>query len=394
VHSLSEYSIARLFVLCSRPSPGAGAREEVLRLAGSVLDWDRALGKAEEEGILPLLYWNLRDDPGAVPAAVLETLRRSFLRNLARNTQVYREMELFLESVRRAGLRVALTKGGRLALDLYPDVALRPFWDVDFIVHPSDWPALKKTLGGIGYTEAADSGGGPAAADPPLDWTYSPYYRKDSLFLEFHFTPLGLHFRNREEDGLWSSASRLSVRGTEAMVLPAEHELCYLCIHAQQHSYQRLVWLSDIAELASRPGLDWDRVLKISRAERVKGPVFYGLHLANTLWPGAVPPGPLAELLPGPLESAGLRILWPEASTVARRAVPAWPYYMPSLFSLWERKSPGLAARTLRDVLFPPRAWLAVNCGLPPNSLRLYGRYLGRILQPVLTAAKRFTADP
>ena len=389
MHSLSEHSLARLFILCSRPAPGPGAREEVLRLAGSVRDWDRALGKAEEEGILPLLYWNLRDNPGAVPAAVLETLRRSFLRNLARTAQVYRELELFLESVRRRGLRAALTKGGRLALDLYPEPALRPFWDVDFIVHPSDWPALKKILAALGFAASADGGG-----DPPLDWAYSPYYRKNSLFLEFHFTPLGLHFRNRGEDGLWSSASRLSVRGTEAMVLPAEHELCYLCIHAQQHSYQRLVWLSDIAELASRPGLDWDRVLKISRVERIKGPVFYGLHLANTLWPGAVPPGPMAELLPGPFERAGLRILWPEAATAARRAAPAWPYYMPSLFSLWERKSPGLAARTLRDILFPPRAWLAATCGLPPNSLRLYGRYVDRILRPVLTAAKRFTAAP
>jgi len=391
---LSEHSLARLFVLCSRPAPGPGAGEEVLRLAGSVRDWGRALGKAEEEGILPLLYWNLRDVPGAVPAAVLETLRRSFLRNLARAAQVYRELELFLESVRRGGLRAALTKGGRLALDLYPEPALRPFWDVDFIVHPSDWPALKKILAATGFTEAAGSGEGPDAADPPLDWAYSPYYRKDSLFLEFHFTPLGLHFPDPEEDGLWSSASRLRVRGTEAMVLPAEHELCYLCVHSQQHSYQRLIWLSDIAEMALRPGLDWDRVLKISRAERVRGPVFYGLHLADTLWPGAVPPGPMAELRPGPFEIAGLRLLWPASQMAARRAAPAWPYYMPSLFSLWERKSPGLAARTMRGILFPPRAWLARNCGLTPNSLRLYGRYFDRIFRPVLTAAKRFTAAP
>jgi hypothetical protein len=265
---------------------------------------------------------------------------------------------------------------------------------VDFIVHPADWPALKRILGDIGYTEAAGPGGGPADADPPLDWTYSPYYRKDSLFLEFHFTPLGLHFPNREGDGLWSSASRLNVRGTEAMILPAEHELCYLCIHAQQHSYQRLIWLSDIAELSLRPGLDWDRVLRISQADRVRGPVFYGLHLANALWPGTVPPGPLAGLRPGLIERAGLRILWPAASTTARRPAPPWPYYMPSLFSLWERKSPGLAVRALRGILFPPRAWLAVNCGLPSNSLRLYGRYFDRILRPLLTAAKRFTAAP
>jgi len=391
---MSEHSLARLFVLCSRSVLAPGARGEVLRLAGSVRDWPRALGKAEEEGILPLLYWNLREDPGAVPAPVLETLRISFLRNLARTAQLYRELERLLESVRRAGLRAALTKGGRLALDLYPEPALRPFWDVDFIVHPSDWPALKKILGDIGYTETTNSGGGPAAADPPLDWAYSPYFRKGPLFLEFHFTPLGLHFPNGKNDGLWSSASRLRVRGTEAMVLPVEHELCYLCIHAQQHSYQRLVWLSDIAEMALRPGLDWERVLRISRAERVRGPVFYGLYLANALWPGTVPPGPLAELRPGPFERAGLRILWPAGAAAARRAAPAWPYEMPSLFSLWERRSLILAARTLRGILFPPRAWLAANCGLPPDSPRLYGRYLGRVLRPVLTAAKRFTAAP
>jgi len=384
---LSEQNLARLFVLCSRPGPCPDAGEEVLRLAGAVRDWERALERAEGEGILPLLYWGLRDNPGAVPSSVLETLRLSFLRNLARTAQVYKELELFLEPVRRAGLRAALTKGGRLALDLYPEPALRPFWDVDFIVHPFDWPTLDGILGRLGYSPAAEGGG-----EQRLDWTYSPYYRKGSLFLEFHFTPLGLHCPSGGEDDYWSSAGRLRVRGTEAMVLPAEHELCYLCIHAQQHSYQRLVWLADIARLASLKEIDWDWVLGICRAEKVKGPVFYGLHLANTLWPGVVPAGPLAGLLPGPFERAGLRLLWPEAATAARRPAPAWPYYMPSLFSLWERRSLGLAAKTLWAIFFPPRTWLANNCGLPVNSPRLYSRYLERLLRPVLTAAKRFVA--
>ncbi len=389
MHALSEHSLARLFVLCSRPAPGPGTREEVLRRSGSVRDWDRALGAADEEGILPLLYWNLRDNPGAVPAAVLERLRLSYLRNLARNTQLYRELEPFLESVRRAGLRAALTKGARLALEIYPDIALRPFWDVDFFVHPSDWPALKRILGGLGYAEAAESGGKSGASDPHLDWTYSPYFRKGPLFLEFHFGPLGLHVRSREEDGFWSSAGRLSVRGTEAMILPAEHELCYLCIHAQQHSYRRLIWLVDIAELASYSGLDWDWISRIVRAEKVRGSVFHGLHLADTLWPGAVPPAPLSGLQPGSLERAGFRLLWSEAAIAARSAGPAWPYDMPSLFALWEGRSPALAARTLRGILFPPRAWLAATSGVPANSPRLYGRYFARLLRPVFTAAKR-----
>ncbi len=265
---------------------------------------------------------------------------------------------------------------------------------MDLIVHPADWDGVRRLLAGLGFVEAG--GAAPVAAGaagPALDWTYSPYFKKGPLFLEFHAHPLGLHFPSRGEDGFWSSAGRLQVRGTEAMVLPAENELCYLCVHAQQHSYDRLIWLADIARLAGRPGLDWDWVCRIARDERIRGPVFYGLHLAAALWPGSVPAGPRDELRPGPVESAGLRLLWPEASTASRRDAAPWPYYMPSIISLWERRDPGLAARTIGQIFFPPKAWLAAATGVAADSPRLYGRYAERLFKPALTAARRLL-DP
>jgi hypothetical protein len=377
---------SRLLVLGCRPVPNADGGGDVPRLAAAVRDWGVTLAKAEREGVAPLLYWSLRERGGAVPAAPLESLRLAFLKNLGRTAQVYRELEPFLAELRRSGLRAALTKGGRLALDVYPDAALRPFWDVDFIVHPDDWDGIRRILGGLGFREAGAPG-------PALDWTYSPYFRKGSIFLEFHAHPLGLHFPCPAEDGFWSSAGRLQVRGTEAMVLPAENELCYLCVHAQQHSYERLIWLADIARLAGRPGLDWDWVCRIARDERIRGPVYYGLYLAGSLWPGSVPAGPLDELRPGAIETAGLRLLWPLSSAAGRPAAEPWPYYMPSLFSLWERRDPGLAARTVGQIFFPPRVWLAAATGVPAGSPRLYGRYVERIFRPVLTAARRIM-DP
>ncbi len=116
------------------------------------------------------------------------------------------------------------------------------------------------------------------------------------------------------------------------------------------------LWLADIARLALRVGLDWKWVCRIAQAERIKGPVFYGLHLAETLWPGSVPPEARQDLRPGPVESAGLRLFWPPAATASRSVAPAWPYDMPLLFSLWERRDPVLAARTLGRIFFPPKA--------------------------------------
>jgi hypothetical protein len=379
---------ARLFVLCARPEPGPEARAEASRRAAEVRDWDRALARADAEGLLPLLYWGLRADPGAVPAPVLESLRRAFLKNLARNAQLFRELEPVLESIRKAGLRAALTKGGRLALDVYPDIALRPFWDVDLIVHPDDWAPLLRILDRLGF--AGPSAGAAGAARPKaLDWAYSPYFKKGPLVLEFHAHPLGLHFPGRDAGGFWSQAGRLPLRGTEALVLPAENELCYLAVHAQQHSYSRLIWLADIAALAARPGLDWGWVGRIAGEARIRGPVHHGLHLAGTLWPGAVPPDGLAALRPGPVEAAGLRWLWSEAAVARRAPAPDWPYYMPSLFSLWERKDPGLALRTVAEILFPPKAWLASATGIAASSPRLYGRYVERLFRPAVTAVRR-----
>ncbi len=386
---VSEAVTARLFALCARLDPGPAARAEAVRLAAGVRDWDRVLARAEAEGLRPLLYWGLRDSAGAVPAPVREALRRAFLRNLARNTQLFRELEPALDAIRGAGLRVALTKGARLALDVYPDPALRPFWDVDLIVHPADWASLRRILDRLGFAGPSVGAAGDAAGPRVLDWSFSPYFRKGPLFLEFHAHPLGLHFPVRGADGFWASAGRLRVCGTEALVLPAECEMCHLAVHAQQHSYSRLVWLADIAALAGRPGLDWDRVVRVAREARVRGPVHHGLRLAEALWPGAVPPGCLAALRPGPVEAAGLRWLWPEAAVARRAPAPDWPYYMPSLFSLWERKDPVLALRTVAGILFPPQAWLAAATGAAAGSPRLYGRYAGRLFRPAVTAARR-----
>ncbi len=386
--------MARLLVLCSRPKPGLGIRPEVHRLLDSGPDWERLLIKADEEGVLPLLYWNLRDWRDAVPPDVLARLKVHYLRNLARNSQLSREIEPFLQAVTGSGLKVVLTKGLRLALTVYPDIALRPFWDVDFFVRPADWRAVKTILHGQSFEETPEpeTGARLAAGDP--DRAYSPYFRRGGLVLEFHFSVLGLHSPFGPDPMEALTAAPIPICGTEVPVLSPEAELCYLCLHAQQHSYQRLVWLVDIAELASKPGLDWGGVLGICRSLKVRASVYHGLRLVEELWPGSLPREILPTLRPGALQRAALRFFWPEASVAGRRATFPWPYDMPWLFSLWERRSLGLAVRTLAGVLFPPRHWLARASGVPENSPLIYYHYARRLSRPVGLAVRRLVNIP
>ena len=382
---------ARLLVLCSRPRSGPEAREEVRRLIGQGVGWERLLRRAEEDGVLPLLYWNLRGLPEEVPPDVLDRLKRGYLGSLARNSKLLRQLEPFLAEVNASGLPLIVTKGPRLALSIYPDAALRPFWDVDFVVPPRAWPEVAGILARLGFEEARTAGMGPPASAAGLDWTYSPYFRKGDLVLEFHFNTFGLHFPDCSlQAGVWRPHPRpMRFGGAEALVFGPEAELSYLCLHAQQHSYERLIWLVDIAEMASRPGLDWDAVGRVCAGLGIHAPVFHGLALAEALWPGALPEKALSRLRPGPLSRTALGFLWPAGDVIRREAPWAWPYYMPTLFSLWERRDPGLVARTVPAILFPPRPWLAAARKRPARSARLYLQYARRIWHPFGLAARR-----
>jgi hypothetical protein len=66
-----------------------------------------------------------------------------------------------------------------------------------------------------------------------------------------------------------------------------------LCVHGARHCWERLIWLTDVAELlAARPDLDWPAILDRAEALGVRRMLLLGLSMA-------------AEFLNAPL-SAGI----------------------------------------------------------------------------------------
>ncbi len=279
----------RLLVGLSRIAPGPEARAEVHRLIRGTVDWNELVGKAIREGVSPLLYRNLKPMGAPVPEKALASLRKTYFANEARNIRLFRRIAPLFGEMSAAGLRAVITKGARLALTVYPAIGLRPFTDIDLVVHPGDWTALEKALAGLGYVPDANGRTRLHPRNRALDWTFSPYFRLGELMVELHFAYLGLHVPFRSEEDFWASARSVGVDGVDARITSPEYELCYLCLHAQQHSYGRLMWFTDIAELGSRAEVDRDKVARIARREGIEAVVRYGLELVNALWPGTIP---------------------------------------------------------------------------------------------------------
>jgi len=203
------------------------------------------------------------------------------------------------------------------------------------------------------------------------------------VLLEIHFAALGFHLPLVDEPALWAATEIRPVHGVETRVLAPEHELAYLCAHALQHSFSRLIWLVDIAEIHRREKIDGDTLIAFCRREGLAAPVYHAFRLVERLWPGSVPAGWIAALTPGRLERFLLRTLWPEEKIAARDGLPVHPFYSPTLFTIMETRRFVPALQGLANVFFPPAAWVSFTYGIPNRVGPLLRHYAWRLSWPL-----------
>ena len=259
------------------------------RLA-AVSDWPEVLRLAEHHGVTPLVYQALRDAADAVPAGVLDDLRRRYEHNARRNLMFTAELFRIIDRLEANGLTAIPYKGPALAETAYGDLALREFSDLDLLVRRRDVPRAKEAVKELGYTPAhrftqveerayLESGyefvfDGPAGRNLlEIQWAILPRFYAVDFDLE----------------GSFDRASVANVGGKQMRTLSPEDLLLSLCVHAAKHAWIRLCWLRDIASVVETLPLQWDRVVNQATALGVRRIFEISLLLANR-WLGAAVP--------------------------------------------------------------------------------------------------------
>ena len=186
---------------------------------------------------------------------------------------------IYEEQLRRAvtilqsrGIDPLLFKGWAIARS-YPSVGLRPYGDIDLLVHPTQY-------------KLADTLLKDAAVQHPL---YVDLH--DSCFL----------LEDRSYDAMYSRAPSVLLGNGSVRVLGPEDHLRLLCLHLLKHGVPGPLWLCDIGLVLESipPKFDWDLCL---RGDRVRaGWVACVLGLAHRLLGadlGACPFATQADSLP------------------------------------------------------------------------------------------------
>jgi hypothetical protein len=243
---------------------------------------------SELDEVTPLLYgsgtaalgwWRLRaTDLGETASG--NVLHQAYRLQALQSAIHEQKIEKLFRLLRQASIKAIVAKGWSAA-QLYPDSALRPYGDIDLLVHPSDFASAEEVVSS------------PDAKD---------------CWVDLHKTFAEIN--ERTVDQLFSRSVVVTLNGEAVRVLSAEDHLALLSVHMLKHGAWRPLWLCDIGAAIESlsPDFAWDVCL--GRSERRAGWIMSAIGLAHKLLKADIRSVPIAsatQTVPAWLEQSVLK---------------------------------------------------------------------------------------
>lgn len=243
------------------------------------IDWHYLVRLAQRQGVLPLVYRNLRTTAlSAVPGTSL-ALQVLFERNRERNSSLWKALSEIIGLLEQSEIRAIPYKGLLLALAVYGGLELRKSGDIDILVHPNDYRRSRKILLAHGYRMLPLSDVGYECAMRTPDGKVEVDLHQSLLPPCFD---VGFYF-----DELWERCGSVSFSGKTIPNLSAEDLLMVLCTYVMKdtaHKQVRLFQVCDIAELISTHHVDWPKLLERNSHELARHALRLGLRVTDKIY--------------------------------------------------------------------------------------------------------------
>jgi hypothetical protein len=278
-----------LLCLAARPHPDLGKIRDRLR-AG--IDVDVVMELAAQHGVRPNLLQALsRLSWDHVPAGMREALERFQHGHLLRALAVSNELIGLAAAFFDARIDFAAFKGPVLAMQLYGDVALREYSDIDIIVPPAEADRAEQVLAGRGYRNTQ--------GDQAFRRAFLRHQRQYAFVREDVDAAVDLHWDFSAElvpfplhaAEIWSALKPVAIGGMEIPSLDGEDLVLLLAGHGTKEAWRSVGWVCDFATLVERlPDLDWPRIHARARRNGSACSILLAAAMARELLAQSPPP--------------------------------------------------------------------------------------------------------
>ena len=275
-----------LLLRCARVRRDPGTPDQIIALIKQPLDWEYLVRLARCHRLTSLLYVHLQQVcSGDCPEVQLCELRAAYHRTAARNLFLTWQLLELVDRLKAESIPVIPFKGPSLAATLYGNTALRPFDDLDLFVHKSDVPLAQAILRRHGFLALHQLTDAQEATHMKADCERCYVEPQHRVVVDLHWGIAPGYFSVPfEPRDWWDRVSVVTLGDRKVLGLSPEDLLLYLCVHGTKHAWQRLLWVTDVAELVNAyPSLCYETVFDRAGAMHSTRMLLLGLALAKDL---------------------------------------------------------------------------------------------------------------
>jgi Uncharacterised nucleotidyltransferase len=253
----------QLLLACARAQLNPAAAGEIVSAAAQPLDWLKAIDLASGHGLSPVLICQLqRHATARLPETIRLCVVERFRAQTIRNFELTKELLEILSLLEKGGVDALAFKGPVLAQQLYGDLSLREFIDLDILVFPKDAPTVIALLSAKGFEPQFVLTRQQFARFQRSKCQMTLYHKATRELIEVHWALLspGYSF-SPAVPMVWDSIQNVSIAGRSIKTFSSETQLLFSCLHQAKHNWSRLGWLMDLAVLISQSlTMDWQQI--------------------------------------------------------------------------------------------------------------------------------------
>ncbi len=288
---------AEFDLLCSaaRPTPDL---VKIRQLLDKGVHGATLLDLAAHHGVRPSLLRALSDlSWHAVPPGLREELETFRHRQMLRSLSVAAELAELAAAFAVSAIEFATFKGPVLALQLYGDLALREYADIDIIVPPGHLEQAEEVLARRGYRNTqGDRAFRDAFLRHQRQYAFTRQGAAASIDLHWDFCGQRLPFPVRPSE-IWPALTRVVIGGTPVPTIGGEELALLLAGHGTKEAWYSVGWICDFAMVVERMRkLDWSTIHARARRNGSGVSILLACALAETLLQVPVPAALAAAL--------------------------------------------------------------------------------------------------
>jgi putative nucleotidyltransferase-like protein len=277
----------QLLFACARINPDL---EQVQILASQEIDWTRLATVTEFHGLAPLVLRNLQAADVLIPTGAATTLAKWNAATVRQNLYLTSELLRVHAELKERGIEALPLKGASIASEIYGDLGLRPFSDIDLLVRREQIQQAESAVSELGYV--------PEFTIPPQHrerWMKQQcevtFRRSGTIRLELHWDISHPHFAlDTGVEDFWGRLSTVRIGDATLPALSSTDLLFTLIVHGTRHAWSRMMWAVDVAELLRRsPAIDWETFWQNAESRGAARMMATGIELVRRAFGVSVP---------------------------------------------------------------------------------------------------------